>query len=125
MTVLKHHYWLNFTDYGMEAPTWINVMREPISWFESRYWFKQNGWVHKVGARLHDNHSEDERVDIGTCIRRKMKDCTQVIWKYTRFFCGNQPACEAHTEEAKRQAAEISKKRFELDAVFIQYKTFI
>jgi len=42
-----------------------------------------------------------------------MKDCTQVIWKYTRFFCGNQPACEGHTEEAKRQAAEISKTRYE------------
>lgn len=48
MTVMKHHYFFNFTEYGMEAPTWINVMREPISWFESRYWFKQNGWIHKV-----------------------------------------------------------------------------
>ena len=27
MTVLKHHYWLNFTAKGMDAPTWINVMR--------------------------------------------------------------------------------------------------
>merc|ERR1711937_1133769 len=73
MTVLKHHYWLNFTAKGMDAPTWINVMREPISWFESRYWFKQNGWVHKVGARLHEKN-EMEKVDIDTCIRRKMKD---------------------------------------------------
>ena len=73
---------MNFTEHGMDAPTWINVMREPISWFESRYWFKQNGWVHKVGARLHENHSEDERVDIEL-------GCYMInyhIWPYRIYF---------------------------------------
>ena len=60
MTVLKHHYWLNFTNHDMEPPTWINVMREPISWFESRFWFKRNGWIHKEGARLHENIEDGE-----------------------------------------------------------------
>lgn len=56
MTVLKHHYWLNFTEHGMEPPTWINVMREPISWFESRFWFKRHGWIHK--ERVQKSSSE-------------------------------------------------------------------
>ena len=72
MTVLKHHYWLNFTDHGMEPPTWINVMREPISWFESRFWFKRHGWIHKEGARLHENIEDgEEGMDIDMCIRIK------------------------------------------------------
>jgi len=115
MTVMKHHYFFNFTEYGMKAPTWINVMREPISWFESRYWFKQNGWIHKTGSRTKENSHdfEDERLDIDTCIRRKMKDCTTVVWKYTRFFCGNSATCKGESRgfEAKGAAAEIAKKR--------------
>ena len=35
-------------------------MREPISWFESRFWFKRNGWIHKEGARLHENIEDGE-----------------------------------------------------------------
>ena len=68
MTVLKHHYWLNFTNHDMEPPTWINVMREPISWFESRFWFKRNGWIHKEGARLHENIEDGEVCTLFQCM---------------------------------------------------------
>lgn len=112
MTVLKHHYWLNFTEHDMEPPTWINVMREPISWFESRFWFKRHGWIHKEGARLHENIEDgEEGMDIDMCIRIKHRQCTTVIWKYTRFFCGNEKFCEAHDENSKKKAAEYSKQR--------------
>ena len=75
MTVLKHHYFLNFTKHGMEPPTWINIMREPISWFESRFWFKRNGWVHKVGPRLHENQMASEVcfLNFANKFRKKVK----------------------------------------------------
>lgn len=42
-----------------------------------------------------------------------MKDCTTVVWKYTRFFCGNSATCKGESRgfEAKGAAAEIAKKR--------------
>ena len=45
-------------------------MREPISWFESRFWFKRNGWIHKEGARLHENIEDGE-----VCIFLKIMPC--------------------------------------------------
>ncbi|CAG5094363.1 Oidioi.mRNA.OKI2018_I69.XSR.g13488.t1.cds [Oikopleura dioica] len=113
MTVMKHHYFFNFTEYGMEAPTWINVMREPISWFESRYWFKQNvilDWGENEGKlpRLrgraarhrHLHPSKDEglhhrRLEIHPLFLRQLPNLQG----------------ESRGYEAKAAAAEIAKKR--------------
>ena len=32
--LLKHHHWLNFTEVGMDAPTYINVVRDPGPGFD-------------------------------------------------------------------------------------------
>ena len=50
-------------------------------------------------------------MDIDMCIRIKHRQCTTVIWKYTRFFCGNEKFCEAHDDNSKKKAAEYSKQR--------------
>ena len=52
-------------------------------------------------------------MDIDMCIRIKHRQCTTVIWKYTRFFCGNEKFCEAHDDNSKKKAAEYSKQRSE------------
>lgn len=52
-------------------------------------------------------------MDIDMCIRIKHRQCTTVIWKYTRFFCGNEKFCEAHDDNSKKKAAEYSKQRLE------------
>ena len=40
MMILKHHTYLNFTEFGLEQPTYINVVRHPVSQFSSFYYFK-------------------------------------------------------------------------------------
>ena len=39
--LLKHQYYLNFTDFGMEQPTMINVVRDPVTRFSSMYYFNR------------------------------------------------------------------------------------
>ena len=108
MTILKHHFWLNFTEHNMEPPTWINVMREPISWFESRFWFDKNGWARKEGSR---NNRKSNPENIDKCIEEKHRQCTSVIWYYTRFFCGNKRFCKLKDETSKKKAVEYAKQR--------------
>lgn len=92
----------------MEPPTWINVMREPISWFESRFWFDKNGWARKEGAR-NDRKSNPENID--ECIEEKHKQCTSIIWHYMEFFCGNKKICKRKDDVSKKKALEYSKQR--------------
>ena len=42
--LLKHQYWLNFTEHGMEQPTYINVVRDPVTRFSSMYYFNRYGF---------------------------------------------------------------------------------
>ena len=54
LILMKHHFWFDFRPFGMQQPTYINVLRNPITWFESRYYFTQNGWTRNPGDRKHD-----------------------------------------------------------------------
>ena len=58
-----------------------------------------------------NNHILQAGMDIDMCIRIKHRQCTTVIWKYTRFFCGNEKFCEDHDEASKKKATEYSKQR--------------
>ena len=51
LMVIKHHLFTNFTEYGIEEPTWINVAREPVSRFVSSYYFRRFGFNRHSGAR--------------------------------------------------------------------------
>ena len=42
--LLKHQYWLNFTEFEMEQPTYINVVRDPVTRFASMYYFNRYGF---------------------------------------------------------------------------------
>lgn len=49
--IFKHHYYFNASAYGLETPTWINVIRDPLTWFESNFYFKRFGWERQPGSR--------------------------------------------------------------------------
>ena len=51
LIVIKHHLYTNFTAYGLEEPTWINVAREPVSRFVSSYYFRRFGFARHEGVR--------------------------------------------------------------------------
>ena len=55
--LLKHHHWMNFTDHGVEMPTYINIARDPVTRFASWYYFERFGWARAEGARAkYDNN---------------------------------------------------------------------
>jgi len=49
--LLKHHHWFNFTKFGMEQPTYINVARDPVTRYASWYYFERYGWARHEGTR--------------------------------------------------------------------------
>ena len=51
LVLLKHHYPFNFTKYTRVQPTYINVMRDPVTWFQSHYYFERFGWQRKQETR--------------------------------------------------------------------------
>ena len=45
--LLKHHFYFDFRKHGLRQPTMINVIRDPVDWFVSQYYFRRYGWNRK------------------------------------------------------------------------------
>ena len=70
--LLKHHYFYNFSKYdlpeGVREATYVNVMRDPVDWFASHYYFKRFGWQRKATERGFSGSEVDRaRVSIFFC----------------------------------------------------------
>ena len=60
--LLKHHHWFNFTDHGVEMPTYINIARDPVTRFASWYYFERFGWQRSEGQRAKYSMNNGEQL---------------------------------------------------------------
>ena len=62
--------------HDVKEPTWINLIRDPITWYESSFYFKRLGWSQKPGAR--------RRNDTEVCFRIKTLPIL-IRWAWSRI----------------------------------------
>ena len=91
VVILKHHYPFDFGKYELENPTYINVLREPASWFQSHYYFERYGWTRIEGNRNSFSGTDEDRDrTINECIENNHPDCLTPKWSYLEYICGNK-----------------------------------
>ncbi|CAG5099159.1 Oidioi.mRNA.OKI2018_I69.XSR.g16304.t1.cds [Oikopleura dioica] len=91
---LKHHHWLNMTELGLEKATFINVVRDPITRFASRYYFNRFGWGLSSGARRQtwkNDQEKDQTLD--ECVANGSEECIESLQVMVQYFCGTDAAC--------------------------------
>ena len=96
LLLLKHHFIFDFAAHGMRQPTMINVVRDPVDWFVSQYYFRRNGWARSNEARKSMTTSdgqEGDDVTVDACVANDMPECFQPVYKYIQYFCGNHDEC--------------------------------
>ena len=59
--LLKHHFHFNFTRHGLRQPTFVNVIRDPVDWYTSQYYFRRFGWVQSTTTRDSFVGSQEDR----------------------------------------------------------------
>jgi len=127
--LLKHQYWLNFTEHGMEQPTYINVVRDPVTRFASmyyfnRYGFKSMGSAARQGAVRHSwkGTEEDIKRTLDMCMEQQGEECTEPLQVLVRYFCGTAQECNMKSAKMGKfgalnnwdkvaKAAELAKKK--------------
>ena len=80
--LLKHHLPMDFEKYGIQQPTYINVIRDPADWFQSHYYFERFGWTRKDDDRESFNGSEEDKMRVSlflTVTIHHSKKCQKVI----------------------------------------------
>jgi len=93
--LLKHQYWTNFTKLGIEQPTYINVVRDPITRFSSMYYFNRYGFssmgsADRLGATRHSwkGDQSDYEQTLDDCVQNNKLECTEPQQVLVRYFCG-------------------------------------
>jgi len=129
--LLKHHHWFNFTEFGLPKPTYINVARDPVTRFASKYYFQRYGWsMGEAGSRTNEKggfkgNEEDLNRSLDDCVRLQVPECTDALQVMVKYFCGTSAECNEHNEQGKTQwdkvaiSAEIAKKNILREFYFI------
>uniref|UniRef100_A0A8C4RA49 Uronyl 2-sulfotransferase n=1 Tax=Eptatretus burgeri TaxID=7764 RepID=A0A8C4RA49_EPTBU len=106
----RHVHFLDFNRFGMEQPTYINIIRDPISRFLSSYFFRRfgdrrNEQSHIV--RTPNMKMEERLLSIDKCILQSFPECNNPkIFYIIPYFCGQDPRCREPGIWALTQAKE-------------------
>jgi len=117
--VIKHHTFVNFTDYGHEQPTYINVIRNPIDRYISNYYtcrYGMEGQNGLVGPRCRNMTQEqlDEPVEqYFLNLKRRYelsKKSLTIRTNYCHWICGGHKVCALENSlKFKHKAYEYAK----------------
>jgi len=115
--VIKHHLFTNFSLYGVDEPTWINVAREPVSRFVSSYYFRRYGFNRHEGVRNKRVKNGERKVEmeLEECISTEAPECSESESNqaFLEYICGSSqiwPDCATHASENRPKALERAKK---------------
>ena len=116
LLLLKHHFWFNFTLYGLTQPTMINIVRNPVDWFTSEYYFCRHGWVRRPDFKGPQcQHMPQDQLDmtLDECVAKKHKECVEPNFEYMEWLCGAEELCltKGSNYQKKMLAVELTKHR--------------
>lgn len=64
----------------MKKATYINIVRDPVSRFASRYYFNRFGWGLSSGARRQTwKNDADFNQTLDECVEREKEECTGMV----------------------------------------------
>jgi len=108
--LLKHHHWLNMTQIGLEDATYINVVRDPVARFSSRYYFNRFGWGLSSGARRQTWKNEaDINQTLDECVGKgsECEEVTDALQVMVQYFCGTDNECGTKENGEKEIPGEV------------------
>jgi len=80
-----HAFFLNFTRYGLDAPIYINVVREPAERYASQFAFWKT--LPDIGKLTKDHGST-----LPVCLEGQHIGCPPLNYQ-TSYLCGHEPDC--------------------------------
>merc|ERR1712110_1365949 len=135
--IIKDHYWFNVTKFGVEAPSWVTILRHPLDMMYSHYSICVNGtsrnpdfhgpicnkkWrargMEAFAPELTQCLQETEQLSKGSDLLFQ-SDCIHgKLYESLKSTCGQHPTCRARLDknpEARARMLELTKRRILFD----------
>lgn len=89
--LLRHHFPFDFSKFkeSYENPTYINIIRDPVGWFQSHFYFKRNGRKLDNFSRSKNINNKEQDMDINQCVEWGHEECTYLQKEYFRYIAGD------------------------------------
>ncbi|XP_070579118.1 uronyl 2-sulfotransferase-like [Ptychodera flava] len=102
----RHVYYIDFSTFGVRAPSWINLIREPVPHLASRYYYKRFGDKLEPGPRMGFNGTIEEfNQSFEDCVLLNKHECSvEGGFIIIPYFCGHEPACHVPSRWALERA---------------------
>lgn len=106
MSYTEHTNWINFTNYDLPKPIYINLIRHPIQRVMSAYYFIRKPEVHAYYVKKNNRTAESKeyfKTSFSQCVREaKRQECIfdsyleyNSDWRRAALhFCGNKNVCK-------------------------------
>merc|ERR1712001_587479 len=124
---VKHVCFVNFTQFDMDTPIYVNLVRDPVERVISWYYYVRAPWYFVERKRAFPElplpNPNWLRKDFDTCVRTFNQECQYVPGlrhdgfgdhrRQTMFFCGHKEDCTGfNTEIAMKKAMENVEKHY-------------
>jgi len=101
---VKHVCFVNFTQFDLDMPIYVNMVRDPVERVISWYYYVRAPWYFVERKRAFPDlplpNPNWLRKDYDTCVRRGDKECRYQdgderddFGQLTEFFCGQEDDC--------------------------------
>ncbi|XP_077981924.1 uronyl 2-sulfotransferase-like [Glandiceps talaboti] len=122
-TFYRHTYFIDFTRFGTNNPTYINVIRQPLSRLVSYYYFvrygdEKNDQKHYQGSDFNQTFDECVLQDNDSCKNNE-------IFRIIPYFCGQDKECGNATKWSLEKAKENVEKYFFVVGLTEEYEETI
>jgi len=121
---VKHVCFVNFTQFDLDMPIYVNMVRDPVERVISWYYYVRAPWYFVERKRAFPDlplpNPNWLKKDFESCVRRGDKECQYKegderddFGQLTEFFCGQDDDCTGlNTEIALRKAKENVEKHY-------------
>ena len=120
---VRHYNFLDFDSLGLAAPTWINIVRDPVERVISNFYYRRAGWnIVERKLAFPDEPLPDPaflRRDFESCVLEGDPECSYVensldtAWetgdhrRQMMLFCGQRELCARFNNQ---EALELAKR---------------
>ncbi|KAG1714062.1 Heparan sulfate 2-O-sulfotransferase pipe [Nymphon striatum] len=123
--LVKHFFYINFTEFNLPKPMYINMIREPVEMWISSYYFEQ---MVPSGYRQNPQNLNNITAEFVDCFSKGVSKCRVLHGAKEQkklsipYICGNQPFClTIGSKEALQRAKYVAEKEYAIIGVLEEF----
>ncbi|XP_078602251.1 uronyl 2-sulfotransferase-like [Branchiostoma floridae x Branchiostoma japonicum] len=126
----KHIFFVDFQQFGLAQPVYINLVRDPVEQRISDYYYMRFGrHGENQTAQQRQRRTEKERAQtFDECVFNNLWECNASGAKrflMTQFFCGQDSICMEPSQAAVEKAKENIRRHYAVVGVLEEFSSFL